>query len=56
VQIVKGWVQALLSRRFVEFLLCDIDVTTFIAQLHTTVLTDEFFWQTLNFDPTINVR
>jgi hypothetical protein len=56
VQIAKGWVQALLSRRFVEFLLCDIDLTTFVAQLNTEQRTSEFFWQTLNFDPTINVR
>ncbi len=54
-QIAKGGVQMLLSRQFIDFVLHNLNVSTLVAQLDTKSLTDEIFWQSINYDPILQV-
>ena len=55
IQTAKGGVQMLLAKQFVDFILRDINVTKFLLQLDTKSLTDEIFWQSINYDPVLQV-
>ncbi len=52
-QVIVGPVQSVLSRRFIDFIVKDINVSVLIEQLDLLPFNDEMFWGTIGYDPVL---